>query len=68
MSGPAPYVSVATSANVSKEDAMNNPIRLLSIATLGALATSVLAAPTTYEVDANHTHPLFVADHFGGVS
>ena len=47
---------------------MNNPIRLLSIATLGALATSVLAAPTTYEVDAKHTHPLFVADHFGGVS
>ncbi len=47
---------------------MNNPIRLLSIATLGALATSVLAAPMTYEVDAKHTHPVFVADHFGGVS
>ncbi len=47
---------------------MNNPIRLLSIVTFGALATSVLAAPTTYEVDVKHTHPLFVADHFGGVS
>ena len=47
---------------------MNNPIRLLSIATLGALATSVVAAPVSYEIDAKHTHPLFVADHFGGVS
>jgi len=47
---------------------MNNPIRLLSIATLGALATSVLAAPLSHEIDAEHTHPLFVADHFGGVS
>lgn len=47
---------------------MNNPIRLLSIATLGALATSVLAAPVSYEIDAKHTHPAFEADHFGGVS
>ena len=47
---------------------MNIPIRLLSMATLGALATAVLAAPVSYEIDAKHTHPLFVADHFGGVS
>lgn len=47
---------------------MNNPIRLLSMATLGALATSAMAAPVSYEIDAKHTHPLFVADHFGGVS
>jgi polyisoprenoid-binding protein YceI len=47
---------------------MNNPIRLVSIVTLGALATSVLAAPVSYEIDASHTHPAFEADHFGGVS
>lgn len=47
---------------------MNNPIRLLSTLTLGALASSVFAAPVSYEIDAKHTHPLFVADHFGGVS
>jgi polyisoprenoid-binding protein YceI len=47
---------------------MNNPIRLLSMLTLGALASPVFAAPVSYEIDAKHTHPLFVADHFGGVS
>jgi polyisoprenoid-binding protein YceI len=26
------------------------------------------AAPATYRVDANHTHPLFEVDHFGGLS
>jgi len=26
------------------------------------------AAPVTYRVDANHTHPLFEVDHFGGLS
>jgi polyisoprenoid-binding protein YceI len=27
-----------------------------------------LAAPGTYRVDPNHTHPLFEVDHFGGLS
>lgn len=27
-----------------------------------------LAAPTTYNIDPNHTHPMFEADHLGGVS
>jgi polyisoprenoid-binding protein YceI len=31
-------------------------------------STVALAAPVTYEVDTDHTHPHFEADHFGGVS
>jgi polyisoprenoid-binding protein YceI len=31
-------------------------------------ATSALAAPTTYSVDPDHTHPSFEVDHFGGLS
>src|ERR1700676_3778260 len=27
-----------------------------------------LASPTTYNIDPNHTHPMFEADHLGGVS
>ena len=30
--------------------------------------TAAAAAPVTYEVDADHTHPSFEADHFGGLS
>jgi polyisoprenoid-binding protein YceI len=30
--------------------------------------TSATAAPTTYTVDPDHTHPSFEVDHFGGVS
>lgn len=30
--------------------------------------TSVTAAPTTYSVDPDHTHPSFEVDHFGGLS
>ena len=33
------------------------------------LAASVASAsPTTYNIDPNHTHPMFEADHLGGVS
>lgn len=35
---------------------------------LGALASTSMAAPTTYEVDPNHTYPTFEADHLGGIS
>jgi polyisoprenoid-binding protein YceI len=31
-------------------------------------AAQVTAAPATYRVDPNHTHPLFEVDHFGGLS
>src|SRR3977135_543321 len=29
---------------------------------------SATAAPTTYSVDPDHTHPSFEVDHFGGLS
>ena len=31
-------------------------------------ATSATAAPTTYNLDPDHTHPSFEVDHFGGLS
>ena len=37
-------------------------------AALGTLAGTALAAPVTYTVDTEHTHPSFEADHFGGMS
>jgi polyisoprenoid-binding protein YceI len=30
--------------------------------------TAATAAPVSYDVDADHTHPSFEADHFGGLS
>jgi polyisoprenoid-binding protein YceI len=36
---------------------------LLTVASSGAFA-----APATYTIDSNHTHPLFEADHFNGLS
>ena len=48
---------------------MNNPIRFaVDCDARCAGRPSALAAPVSYEIDAKHTHPLFVADHFGGVS
>ena len=38
----------------------------LSLFVLTASAAS--AAPTTYSVDPDHTHPGFEVDHFGGLS
>ena len=32
------------------------------------VSVAVSAAPMTYDVDADHTHPSFEADHFGGLS
>jgi polyisoprenoid-binding protein YceI len=47
---------------------MRNLSRHLFIFIAGALATAAVAAPVTYEVDYEHTHPSFAADHFGGMS
>ncbi|MEA3150111.1 MAG: hypothetical protein QOD56_1050 [Gammaproteobacteria bacterium] len=33
-----------------------------------SLATAASAAPTTYNLDPDHTHPSFEVDHFGGLS
>ena len=33
-----------------------------------AFATAAAAAPATYNIDPEHTHPSFEADHFGGMS
>jgi polyisoprenoid-binding protein YceI len=35
---------------------------------LSAFTTAAVAAPTTYNVDPDHTHPSFEVDHFGGLS
>lgn len=40
----------------------------LPLAMLALISGSALAAPVKYEVDPNHTHPSFAADHFGGLS
>jgi polyisoprenoid-binding protein YceI len=33
-----------------------------------AAASVASASPTTYSIDPNHTHPMFEADHLGGLS
>jgi polyisoprenoid-binding protein YceI len=33
-----------------------------------AAASFASASPTTYNIDPNHTHPMFEADHLGGLS
>src|SRR5271166_98001 len=48
-----------------KEQSMHR-ILLASIAAL--VGANTFAAPVTYVLDPNHTHPSFEADHFGGVS
>jgi polyisoprenoid-binding protein YceI len=35
---------------------------------LMAAASVASASPTTYNIDPNHTHPMFEADHLGGLS
>jgi len=42
-------------------------LKLLPCAMLVCPA-AVLAAPATYQIDPNHTHPLFEVDHFDGLS
>jgi polyisoprenoid-binding protein YceI len=38
------------------------------LCTLLAISSLAAAAPVTYTIDPNHTHPEFEADHLGGVS
>ena len=40
-------------------------IAMLALSSFAAVAT---AAPTTYNIDPDHTHPSFEVDHFGGLS
>jgi polyisoprenoid-binding protein YceI len=40
----------------------------LPVAMLALVTGSAMAAPVTYNVDPNHTHPSFEADHLGGLS
>ncbi len=40
----------------------------LAILALSTVAAVAVAAPTTYNVDPDHTHPSFEVDHFGGLS
>ena len=44
---------------------MKSPIAFLA---LMSLAVGAAAAPVTYNVDPDHTHPTFDVDHFGGLS
>ena len=44
---------------------MKSSIAFLALMSIGAVAA---AAPTTYNVDPDHTHPSFEVDHFGGLS
>jgi polyisoprenoid-binding protein YceI len=44
---------------------VKSPIAFLALMSLAVVAT---AAPTTYNVDPDHTHPTFDVDHFGGLS
>ena len=42
-------------------------LKFAILATLG-MATAAYAAPITYTIDPDHTHPSIETDHFGGVS
>jgi polyisoprenoid-binding protein YceI len=44
---------------------VKSPIAFLALMSLAVVAT---AAPITYNVDPDHTHPTFDVDHFGGLS
>jgi polyisoprenoid-binding protein YceI len=47
---------------------MKNQIRQIALAACCVMAAAATAAPATYKVDPEHTHPSFEADHFGGMS
>jgi len=47
---------------------MRTSIRLLLPVIAGTACLGALAAPVTYNVDPEHTHPSFEVDHFGGMS
>jgi polyisoprenoid-binding protein YceI len=40
----------------------------IAMLALSGLAAAATAAPVTYNVDPDHTHPSFEVDHFGGLS
>jgi polyisoprenoid-binding protein YceI len=42
------------------------PLLILGVASATAIAAN--AAPSTYTIDPDHTHPSFEVDHFGGLS
>jgi polyisoprenoid-binding protein YceI len=44
---------------------VKSPIAFLALMSIAVVAT---AAPITYNVDPDHTHPTFDVDHFGGLS
>jgi polyisoprenoid-binding protein YceI len=43
-------------------------IRILTATTLTLCTFAAVAAPVTYEIDSDHTHPTFEVDHMGGLS
>ena len=43
-------------------------LRALTFVSMLMSMTAVSAAPMTYDIDPDHTHPSFEADHFGGLS
>jgi polyisoprenoid-binding protein YceI len=43
-------------------------LSLLILGVASAIAAQTIAAPTTYTLDPDHTHPSFEVDHFGGLS
>jgi polyisoprenoid-binding protein YceI len=47
---------------------MKNNLRQIVFVAACAVATAAAAAPATYKIDPEHTHPSFEADHFGGMS
>jgi polyisoprenoid-binding protein YceI len=47
---------------------MHTSIRLGLCVIAGMATSAAFAAPVTYKVDPEHTHPSFEADHFGGMS
>ena len=47
---------------------MKNNLRPIVFVMACAVATAAAAAPATYTIDPEHTHPSFEADHFGGMS
>jgi polyisoprenoid-binding protein YceI len=47
---------------------MRISFRLLSCVVACTVTAAAFAAPITYKVDPEHTHPSFEADHFGGMS
>ena len=47
---------------------MKSTVRQIAFVAACAVAAAASAAPATYTVDPEHTHPSFEADHFGGMS